>query len=227
MHKNGFSKILILIVALVAVVGGFLIWTFLQDPIPLSEPIVYPDLEGGNGIDEEGIVQGETADWQIYRNKEYGFEVKLPGNWSIFDPIGSDQYRKLDLISNTETAIFTPIDLLENPFLIEEEAWLKINRENGEYFIKDSKDVDDFWNKLGKKNERTGEIVNRFIERKIIDDVEFIFFEQYAWQTSLQKQIWIPQALFMYGENFFWVRGSAKVSLIFFNQMLSTFRFLD
>jgi hypothetical protein len=32
-----------------------------------------------------------------------------------------------------------------------------IGLETGEFFIKDSYSIDDFWAKLGKKDERTGE----------------------------------------------------------------------
>jgi len=33
----------------------------------------------------EKVVQDETADWKIYRNEEYGYEVKYPSNWYFYD----------------------------------------------------------------------------------------------------------------------------------------------
>ncbi|MDP3990886.1 MAG: hypothetical protein Q8P63_01150 [Candidatus Nealsonbacteria bacterium] len=35
------------------------------------------------GVPEEEV-KGETADWQTYRNEEHGFEVKYPKDWEIF-----------------------------------------------------------------------------------------------------------------------------------------------
>ena len=82
-NKQGFSTILIVVIVLVVIAGCVLVWTFLQEPTPLSEPVVYPDLEDGQEVDKPviGDETDETADWQTYRNEESGFEIKYPVNW--------------------------------------------------------------------------------------------------------------------------------------------------
>jgi hypothetical protein len=32
----------------------------------------------------EKVVEEETADWKTYRNEEYGFEIKYPEDWEIY-----------------------------------------------------------------------------------------------------------------------------------------------
>ena len=50
----------------VALLTSVLVWGFNQKPIDQSKK-----------VDEEI----DTSDWQTYRNEEYGFEFKYPGEW--------------------------------------------------------------------------------------------------------------------------------------------------
>jgi len=67
-QKGISSSIGIIIIVAVAIVsvGGVLAYQYIWSP---AEPIEEPKAE---------IPQGETADWQTYRNEEYGFEFKYP-----------------------------------------------------------------------------------------------------------------------------------------------------
>ena len=60
MINNGFSKILVLIILIILIGGGYFGWQYFGAP------------------KEE--VKDETADWKTYRNEEYGFEFKYPEN---------------------------------------------------------------------------------------------------------------------------------------------------
>lgn len=55
-----------------------------QFPYNPCEPDQIPVYEGGefsNCVDVTESPSGETADWQIYRNEEFGFEIKYPPLW--------------------------------------------------------------------------------------------------------------------------------------------------
>jgi len=87
--KQGFSKIWIAIILLVLVAGGILAWQYLW----------LPKEEGG--APEGEVSTGETADWKIYSNKDYGFEIKYPKDWD---------YTILEIPNNP--IIFTPQDII-------------------------------------------------------------------------------------------------------------------
>ena len=63
--KHAFSKIWILIILIVFVAGGIFTWQYFGVP---EEKVEEP----------EEITKDETANWQTYRNEEYGFEIKYP-----------------------------------------------------------------------------------------------------------------------------------------------------
>lgn len=63
--------IIILIIAAIVGLGGFWIWKYFGQ---LEKVSPQPSAEIGQPEDE-------TADWKIYRNEEYGFEIKYPLTW--------------------------------------------------------------------------------------------------------------------------------------------------
>lgn len=67
MNNQAFSKIWIIVVLVVFLVGGIFAWQYLKEPA-------------------EEIIVEETADWKIYKNEEYGFEMTYPEEWVAMAP---------------------------------------------------------------------------------------------------------------------------------------------
>ena len=70
-----------MIVVVVFVFAGIFCWQYFytQKQIEISEERTteIEKLEK-QGDDQEKIIEDEIADWKIYRNNEYGFEIKYP-----------------------------------------------------------------------------------------------------------------------------------------------------
>jgi len=80
---------IIIIVVCALLVGGIVVWQYLEMPEEEEE------------APEEKVSEDETADWETYRNEEYGFEFKYPNNWQI----------EQDVYSYRTTFGFSPINL--------------------------------------------------------------------------------------------------------------------
>ena len=77
---------LIVVVAITAVVGYFVVsfyteaWPFgsMLKPLPQQNYVLLDNIPAPT--------QDPTVDWQTYRNNEYGFEFKYPGDWAVIKP---------------------------------------------------------------------------------------------------------------------------------------------
>ncbi len=81
MKNKSFSIIGIIIIFLILVGGGYFAWQYLEEK---KEEAKTPEQE------QEQVVVDEVADWEVYKNEEYGFEIKYPKNWEVLinDPYG-------------------------------------------------------------------------------------------------------------------------------------------
>ncbi len=166
------------------------------------------------------IIVEETSQWKTYTNTKYGYKISFPDSFSDYG-IVVGQGKGVPAVKTNGTGTQDGVVLSKNNLAVFDPEIYKesivIERENGEFFIKDAKSVDDFWSRI-KKTDNDGNIVNKYTESKIIDGIKFIIYEQ------KNLNIWEPQALFYYNNNFFSVSGSG-INRELFDQMLSTFKF--
>jgi len=67
-------KYILIVVILAAVVGGgILAYQYWRTP---KEEVEIPEVKPS-----EEITKDETANWRVYRNEEYGFEIRYPSEW--------------------------------------------------------------------------------------------------------------------------------------------------
>jgi len=85
--NRAFSKILISAILIVLVGGGIFAWQYFGVPKEEAK---------GPGGTPEGITKDETADWQTYRNEEYGFEIKYPREFTFSSSGPNDEQQRLD-----------------------------------------------------------------------------------------------------------------------------------
>jgi hypothetical protein len=81
MKGKSFSIIGIIIIFLVLVGGGYFTWQYSGEK---KEEVKKSEQE------QKQVVVDETVDWEVYKNEEYGFEIKYPKNWEVLinDPYG-------------------------------------------------------------------------------------------------------------------------------------------
>jgi hypothetical protein len=204
-YKQGFAPLLIIILVVAIGAGGYYYSTMDTAEVTPTE------------IDKP-IMQVEV-DTSTYVNTKYRYQFSFPSFYRAYEQDVS-KGKGTPLVQVLRQGDRDLVVISENNLTIPDAQWgsnIIIERQNGDYFIKGSKTVDDYWNRLAKTND-SGELVNKFTSESSIDGVKFIFFQQ------KENNEWLPQALFYHNGNFFWVRGT-DVSQKEFNEIVATFKF--
>lgn len=169
----------------------------------------------------EKVVKDETANWQIYRNEKYGFEIKYPLDWQL------DLRGVSTLIS---------LDVEKNNFLTEEEFKTRW----GPYY--DMRFVDDIkitvyasLNELPDNKEglslgewiekRMGEYLIAKNSKKEITINKYQGIEVEELGMTSYRSIFLVRDPLIYEFSLEMARPLEEMNL--FNQMLSTFKFLE
>jgi len=158
-------------------------------------------------IEEERIE--ETANWKTYRNEEYGFEFKYPANWgSVSDSPDAIVYR------SDSTVIFNPPEFKEQylaagyPFLE-----LRIKGNPAKLGLEDFyfSSVKEYWTK------------EEFKEKIIVNQIQTVTYYQFPTPQGELLTIIPLESAFVEFSHHTYTDWAVRT----FNQMLSTFRFIE
>lgn len=199
MTQKAFSKILILIILAVIVAGGVLVYQYSQKPAQEQPP-----------ADETADVPAEalaTEDWEAYRNEEYGFEVKYPSNFEIRGSSSDGTYVNFSPYAGTYVTIRTGEQTWKLP--LRHEYMSSVNSVTMEWEVIEQKIEDD---QLSITQERI--VIDEENGHRIILRDE-------------EDSIILSRAYIQRGGDFFVIDQSFNSDIQIFNQILSTFRFLE
>lgn len=93
-HYKGISTLIgIIIVLFVLLAGGILAWQYFWRAERVEKPVrpeevmpeekIEPEKISEEKIEPEKIIESETANWEIYRDMDYGYEIKYPPGASV------------------------------------------------------------------------------------------------------------------------------------------------
>jgi len=191
----------IIIVICSVLVVGLVAWQYLGMPKGEEEILEEKALEAPP--------EDETADWKVYRNEEYGYEIKYPERWVVHEVAGKKsisfvpenwEYTKPGLFryyterERIDIAVFEQTDLQE---------WLEEAREASTLTKKEIE--------IGTGNYKGEEFQGPFL----------IFPAEPGQEVDLRVIILIHNS-FIYRIRI----AKDDLTMSVFNQMLSTFRFL-
>jgi hypothetical protein len=76
--KTNWKFLIIVFVLAAIVVGGICWWNYYSKPIPTCGTPLLKD-----GLASSSLIISTVADWQVYRNEDYGYKIKYPKDWII------------------------------------------------------------------------------------------------------------------------------------------------
>lgn len=206
---------LVVVIALISVVGYFIasyslaLWPFEKSsgPIVVSTPRPSP------------AIKDPTEGWKTYTNTEYGFEFKYPGDWAVTKYGGGEYINATGRESN---------------FFVGENAGIRgisfnistLKSEDFGAYYQSANNLDDYLKLLGTTDEN-GNIIRKFKENIRIDGLIAKKFEVYGWSVDYQSNVWFTEIFFEKNNNIFDISLYGKVDNNIFDQILSTFRFVE
>ena len=168
---------------------SFPLWPFeVSVPVPIFTPRPSPT-----------AMPDPTADWQTYRNEEYGFEFRYPGSWEVRNGLSYEIF--LNPIG--AAGKFPEIQIITYTMDIAAEAGLNNLRS--------------YWESYNMENKKIESIVVDGIEGLKVSGLSNLGTSNTPWNIIRIKLV--------YGDKIYHIL-SDNADMIF-NQILSTFKFLE
>ena len=216
-------KFLLIVVILAAIVGGGVLWCASKQEVLLTE---FPEIK---------IPEGETADWKTYRNEQYSYEIKYPKDWEV-DFSGSyfsDAFY-ISLSGEISAESFTDFGIevyegdygSQGPMFVSctESEESEISGINGiKYYC-----TVPYWKGTGHEKPPISEITSHVIIGELCADENFIP-QDYDLEKYGEPGIYNNYFKFVLdceGEEWIGELGKNNCNQLF-NQILSTFRFIE
>lgn len=183
--QKGFIKILLIAIAIIAVA----VFVYMR-MVSKTEIIPSNITDDKTGISFQSNEKDSTADWKIYRNDKYGFEVKYPNNFVASRQTEDSLYlssnqscfekRKLASPGYVGEGCLHPTVLVRDGRVVEEGVGvardiIKIDGLNGERIINQSNKTGDEYASITIEFEKGGKwyvfnIINNPVDNKIAKD---------------------------------------------------------
>ena len=94
-NQKGFSKIAIIVIALILIGGAYFVFNKKDENI-----IVQNKKNQSSQLSNSSTDQLSTDSWKTYRNERYGFEIKVPSDWETISDSGNNLFVGVDIGHN-------------------------------------------------------------------------------------------------------------------------------
>ncbi|MBU3918483.1 hypothetical protein KKC63_01050 [Patescibacteria group bacterium] len=210
LNKGISTPVGIIVVLVLTIIVGGVAWYVGVNMEPGPSPTPSPTESPSPTLEPD-----ETADWKIYTDDEYGFEIKYPNFYYIIDEdFGNVSFRNEKYRENPSGGCEFNILIRPNPLKKNLEEWLRDNSTEAEF-------ATDAHEKSGKLyfNSKQANIEEINIGREKAIKFYQIGGHPNDWiNTLVENGIYIIEMMYF---------PKCSSELDVFNQILSTFKFID
>lgn len=177
--------------------------------VPIQPPVAYKNEIISDNIEDNDVSDDDTSDWQIYRNEEYGFEMKYPEDW--------EQNKEEIIFSKTfinskgqKNGAYFSVEVFDNLTSIPLEEWINIH---DPIFIEDGKELHFQKNIVIDGNSGIYRKITNSISGGYQNDA-FIQHDDFVYKINMDLYILLPEG-----------KQKEKEFYDILEQMLNSFKF--